>query len=296
MTLILTALNDRYAVQLSDRRLTSNGMMVDDEANKAIAVQAPDARFSVAFTGLARAGSFATRDWLMEAIKDAASVYTTAPQLVDQVAIIATKTFTENRAIPGVADRNRRLDIVFAGFGYLLDPPIAWHAQISNLQPDGSLGDFRTDFHLEHRPNKRPPTLLYTGGYDVAWNKEDERIIRRAVAKAHAGADMASVLHSRAVKIADRPASKSMIGKQFDSIIIDRDGGTTTLAYESDVVKSEARFAATISITGAGQVTMTKDSFIRTEGTASPVAVPRVHRNAPCPCGSGKRYRDCHRK
>jgi hypothetical protein len=34
-------------------------------------------------------------------------------------------------------------------------------------------------------------------------------------------------------------------------------------------------------------------------GMAAPprdaAALPKVHRNAPCPCGSGKRYRDCHR-
>lgn len=121
-------MNDRYAVQLSDRGLTSNGKLVDYEANKAIAVYALDARFSIAFTGLARASAFATRDWLMEAVKDTARIYSTATHLVGQLAAIAAKTFIETLAVQAVGEPSRRPDIVFAGFGYLVDPPIAWHA------------------------------------------------------------------------------------------------------------------------------------------------------------------------
>jgi uncharacterized protein YecA (UPF0149 family) len=32
------------------------------------------------------------------------------------------------------------------------------------------------------------------------------------------------------------------------------------------------------------------------DGTARPLATPRVHRNSPCPCGSGKKYRECCKK
>ncbi|WP_430739049.1 SEC-C metal-binding domain-containing protein [Sphingomonas paeninsulae] len=29
---------------------------------------------------------------------------------------------------------------------------------------------------------------------------------------------------------------------------------------------------------------------------ASDGPIPQVHRNQPCPCGSGKKYRECHRQ
>lgn len=206
MTLILTALNERCVVQVSDRRLTSNGKLVDDEANKAIALTLPDARLSVAFTGLARAGSFDTRDWLMEAIHRASKDEGNAPALIERVADTATRTFKETPSICSTAPQNRRLDIVFAGYGLLQTPPILFHAQVSNLMPDGTIGDFQVDAHLERRPNEGPLSMLYSGGFDTAWEPEDGEVIRSAMDKLVSPDDLVSVLHNRMVKIADRAA------------------------------------------------------------------------------------------
>jgi hypothetical protein len=103
-------------------------------------------------------------------------------------------------------------------------------------------------------------------------------------------------LHGHAVKVADDPLSKGMIGKQFDTIIMERDGGgPVVLGYESDVVKPVALSPSTITVSGPGNVMMMKDLEVWTDNPSAAMVVPRVHRNAPCPCGSGKRYRDCHR-
>lgn len=53
MTLIITAVNKLHVVQVSDRRLTRGGTLVDDNANKAICVISKYSRFSIAYTGLA---------------------------------------------------------------------------------------------------------------------------------------------------------------------------------------------------------------------------------------------------
>jgi preprotein translocase subunit SecA len=48
------------------------------------------------------------------------------------------------------------------------------------------------------------------------------------------------------------------------------------------------------------ETTQDADSVARRTGVAAAVAaggqVPRVGRNEPCPCGSGKKYKQCHGK
>ena len=52
--------------------------------------------------------------------------------------------------------------------------------------------------------------------------------------------------------------------------------------------------------TGEVQTTVDIDSVARRTGVAAALAgggqVPRVGRNEPCPCGSGKKYKQCHGK
>jgi len=65
MTLIIAAGNPDQFVQVSDRRLTANGVVQDDESNKAIVLNCANARLSIGFTGLAKVGTFNTRDWIL---------------------------------------------------------------------------------------------------------------------------------------------------------------------------------------------------------------------------------------
>ena len=50
--------------------------------------------------------------------------------------------------------------------------------------------------------------------------------------------------------------------------------------------------------TGEVEITADADSVARRTGVAAAAGgqVPRVGRNDPCPCGSGKKYKQCHGK
>ena len=48
--------------------------------------------------------------------------------------------------------------------------------------------------------------MLYSGGFDTAWEPEDGEVIRSAMDKLVSPDDLVSVLHNRMVKIADRAA------------------------------------------------------------------------------------------
>lgn len=289
-------MNERCVIQISDRRLTSNGKLIDDEANKAIALTTPDARLTVAFTGLAKAGSFHTRDWLMDAIHDVARSDQSAEGIIKRLANVATKKFTETDAVRDVPQASRRLDIVFGGYSLGSVPPKMFYANVSNLRGDGTIGKFDVEWWIERRPFERSPTFLRSAGFDVATDDKNAAHVIKALQKMIDPQDLLAVLHSHAVKVADSPASKGMIGKQFDTIIVDRDGADPiALGYESDIAKPVSFSPSTITIAGPGQIMMTKDLKFWTDDPDAVVVVPRVHRNAPCPCGSGKRYRECHR-
>lgn len=73
MTLILAIGNLQQVVVVSDRRLTNNGVLVEDESNKATVLFCKDSRLAVAYTGLAKLGSFSTRRWLPEALMESAA-------------------------------------------------------------------------------------------------------------------------------------------------------------------------------------------------------------------------------
>lgn len=70
MTLILVVASPLATVLVSDRRLTSDGLLIDDESNKAFIITPRGARLVAAFTGLARVGSFETQTWLMDALAE----------------------------------------------------------------------------------------------------------------------------------------------------------------------------------------------------------------------------------
>src|SRR5881397_3094979 len=86
MTLIIGATTPTETIVVSDRRLTRNGQLYEDESNKATVFVCTDGRAVIAFTGLAELtptgrplppipppqGSFATRWWILDALLEAA--------------------------------------------------------------------------------------------------------------------------------------------------------------------------------------------------------------------------------
>ena len=65
------------------------------------------------------------------------------------------------------------------------------------------------------------------------------------------------------------------------------------LEEAADALESRAEHIANVTYTApteTGEVETTLDA------TTQAVAVPRVGRNDPCPCGSGKKYKHCHGK
>src|ERR1051325_2606816 len=141
MTLILALGNSDQMIQLSDRRLSWDGQVVEDEASKAGLLICLNARLVFGFTGLAKAGDFKTRDWLLDAIQDCGPPAHdhSLDGILERLRIRATETFCQHADLRGLQRKDKRLSIMFSGYMHAKVPPLLAFALLSNYQ------NFETD-------------------------------------------------------------------------------------------------------------------------------------------------------
>ena len=115
MTFILALGNREQFIQVSDRRLSWNGKLVDDESNKAGILLCKDARQVFGFTGLAKYGKFDTRHWLLNALYECCPPDYRINQIMLRLRERATRDFQFLPALKGLDPRRKRLSIMFSG-------------------------------------------------------------------------------------------------------------------------------------------------------------------------------------
>lgn len=146
MTLIIGLGDQTRSFLISDRRLTANGSVVDDESNKAAVLVCQDARAVLAFTGLAEAGTFRTRFWLLGALSGCASP-NGAPisPLLEAFRERATQDFKKLNV-----SGDKRLAVLFAGYTYSTQGEAKpFWASVHNF---GMNGEASPEFHLPRSP------------------------------------------------------------------------------------------------------------------------------------------------
>ncbi len=116
MTLILALSNRSYAIQISDRRLTSNGNLMDDESNKSGILICPNARLSYGYTGLAKFNNFSTINWLNQALSECGKPDYSISGIMQRLKQNATDTFKNDINLKYALKTNKALSIMFTGF------------------------------------------------------------------------------------------------------------------------------------------------------------------------------------
>ena len=143
MTLILTLGNQEQFIQLSDRRLTSNGRLVDDESNKSGIFLCKDARHVFGFTGLARTGNFETKKWLFDALWDCSPPDYEISKIIQRLKVRATQDFKSIPALKRLKAKDKRLSVMFSGYLYYQKPPLGAWSLITNFQSNKNYADLR---------------------------------------------------------------------------------------------------------------------------------------------------------
>ena len=97
--------------------------------------------------------------------------------------------------------------------------------------------------------------------------------------------------------MADRPAANNTIGKQLSILTIPRSLEQLVVSGYYSNINTNTYYMHDMVILNPSSGHMMKDLQLTKIGGPDierPMIVPRVGRNYPCPCGSGKKYKKCH--
>lgn len=302
MSFILGLANRDQVIQISDRRVSLRGKPLDDESAKGIYLLAGNARVAVGFAGLAAAGSFVTRDWLLKTLLECGPPDFTLGGIVKRLCDRATTDFSSTPALRRTRPPDRRLSILLSGYLTAFDPPFICHALATNYQDYESRRDAATAwnrFVYWTTQEKRPVpagaevTAIQRIGLWQAMTESDVRILRRILEERKPGKYIVDRACALVREMADRPIASGAIGKQLTSISIPADPSQKpTSGYHVARARDEYVMCDVVAVKSDGLQLIMKDASFG-EAT-SPIAIPRVGRNQPCPCGSARKYKKCH--
>lgn len=294
VTIILIGMNAEFALQVSDRRLSWDGSIVEDEHGKSFSLLFPDFRFTVAFTGLAKWGSFVTVDWLQTTLFNIGKTETRPVEVLERLKSALNHRFSSYLDLKMLPVEQRRLDVSIVGYNYTASPPLGLAAEITNA--NDPTGIFRTIFTGERRPLDKPWAWIGAFGNGAALDREKLEDVRAALREGKRSEAIQGIFEKEIRRMADDPRSGVTIGKQLDHILIHSDPNQPVVGGRgSAVVRPEFVMPGSVIIGPGGQSVAAKGIMIRpVDPGAIPLTIPRVHRNHPCPCGSGSKYRLCH--
>jgi hypothetical protein len=296
MTLSLALLNTEQAVLVSDHRLSVDGRPQDTEMIKNGVCMCSNARAGYGFSGLATAKGFRADLWFLGSFTECGKPDFMIGSILERLRLCATRDIAR---IPVKKPEDRRLSIALAGYDYSEEPPRGFLALLSNFERWGQrfVGDPLPEFELhtvhEKRPMEFEPAVIGVLGAGEAVERGDvERLSALLEERAPA-----KQLVAEAVQVIRRtarsPRAQGTVGERCFSITLPRDPNAEPAAENhldapSAHMYDFPRAIATPELAIAfGEPSLTSDS-------ANAEWVPRVGRNKPCACGSGKKYKHCH--
>lgn len=304
MTFILTLANSQQVLQVSDRRLSWDGKLIDDGSNKAGVFLCVDARHIFGFTGLAKYGTFDTRRWLLNALYECCPPDYQINKIMPRLKERATTDFQNIPVLQHLDPRRKRLSIMFSGYNYYANPPLSAYGILTNYQNFITGKDetcawdhFEMNCWTEKRPLDRPGTFIQRIGSWAAMSGDDETVLREMLREPKPLAAIADKAVTLVREMADRPRANRTIGKQLSVVALHRDN--TAEVWSRYYPESAGfRMYAPDSVVGISKLRRQAiaDLALSMDSESGPElwAIPIVRKNAPCPCTSRKRYRDCH--
>jgi hypothetical protein len=314
--MVLALGNRDHVSQFADRRLTVGDRIDTEEAGKAGALVCADARMLFGFTGLARASGFETRPWLLNALYECSgvdgSIYGTLERFKDR----ATEDFRIIAALRALSPFQRRLGFLFTGYLYTRDPPLVGSAIVTNfIDPNvntwGTVAaDHFSSFYTSEKKEPRFENLSYVQriGANRAMHHADVNALRKMLTDRRPARAVTGKATEIMLAMADRDAARGAargtigtigtIGKQITWLRItpERDAPVES-GYYSNVPTRKVNTPLFIVLDGERRAAFDMGfAVLGGDADAPPLAVPRVGRNAPCPCKSGRKYKHCHGK
>jgi hypothetical protein len=300
MTLILSLANARQTIQASDRLLSREGRPADPESDKAIVLQTADARMAVGYTGLATTAGWKTHDELVTTLLRVAPPDYSIGPMSERLRDALTIKFQRRRVLQSLPRARRRLTVMVSGYRYDEDPARAWNVLLTNFQDwetglDGSeaWAEFKLTPWRERRPLDGPMTLIQRVG---AWSAVDHRQLEEVVRPMLERDVDVRRLIAKAVQVVRDAATRSRgIGTDLTVAVIPRETQQQAWTeYHPEAAKH--RVVLPMQVIARPDLVMAMHGEVKADDptTAPPMSGPILPRNAPCFCGSGRKYKKCH--
>lgn len=303
MTIIIALGNNDQIIQISDRRLSSNGALIDDESNKAGVLFCNNARMTFGYTGLARYGSFETIKWLLKSLHESATPEYAIGEILERLKTKATETFLKHRELKFLSNELKKLAVMFSGYLNIdgeLKQGCAILSNYHDFKTNNAFPVAQSEFQINYSSATRGiiwPTLIQRVGNWRALTNDHIDELREFLTQKNPHQAVVGKTLEIIKMMSDSPISAGTIGKQLMCVIIPRNHELgVECNYYSDYVKSET-FLPAIVYAMPGQHMIVENIKIEpVESTTPPISVPKAPKNSPCPCGSLKKYKHCHGK
>jgi hypothetical protein len=195
------------------------------------------------------------------------------------------------------------ISITFAGYCYDDDPPRGYVWLVGNGPlADGKTSDtFISEYYREKRPTDEKPCLIISNGADQAFKEREADI--EALARLLRENKPANAIVDKTVEIMCQSAaskkSRNLIGENYSSIILPRNREKSATSYYHPTAATCKMFGVTTIVavskdSGVYSIADPEYEFLDKSGKPIISSVPKVGRNKPCPCGSGRKYKHCH--
>jgi len=304
MTFILALGNREQFIHISDRRLSWDGKLVDDESNKAGILLCKDARHIFGFTGLAKYGNFNTRQWLLNALYECCPPDYEVNRIMRRLMERATRDFQTIPDLKSLDPSRKRLSIMFSGYNYYVDPPMSALGILTNFQnfqtgkDDARAWDhFEMNFWSEIRPLDHEFTIVQRVGNWSVMTDEDADDLRKLLKELKPYQAITDKAVSLIREMADRPKARGTIGKQLSAVVLQRDITQHVLSryYSTSVGHKMYVPDEVVGISDTWRHAQAdREAWIESPAGPETWVIPKVKADAPCPCKtSGKRYKDC---
>lgn len=294
MTLIVGTLNTRGTwFVVSDRRLTSDGKIVDDSSNKTFIVTGHDFKLICTFTGLARVDGWETSTFLANRLTKYAARGANLEHLIHCLAEDLQQAWITGRWLQRAGLEHRQLAIGLFCYRILAQGGI--NTQVAAVTAE------KQTVSLGLNAEMLPGAQLKLGAWSELQSSAgamraactNERMpdavqldfivehVRQAAERSEARVDQA--VRNGSIK----PGSRSTIGDEFTSISLSIDGAS---GFAVHTLRDTRGFSPTIIDPFGIREDMRAFSHVRPIW----IAPPRFRRNYPCPCGRAAQYRHCH--
>jgi hypothetical protein len=306
VTLILSMVNPDQAIVVADRRLTSGDRIqkVGGEergSNKGFLLICDDAKMVVTFTGLAEAGRFITRKWLLEGLVDVRR----PDHRIEGISLrLAEEAKTiEKLSIPA---EFRRLSIAMAGYVYDGEHPQGTLIHISNFDQmddsdSGPSARARGAFSVQAVREGRSTHAGNVGavlaiGADGALEERDWMVLTELVTS---GKSAHAIVNKAVHALRSASANTLTVGRECMSLALSPDPQKPAEGHFHPDGKAKIVYQFGSVDLRSNSVGLVADSPERwaEEADGTPVWIeerPRKQaRNALCACGSGQKYKKC---